>query len=285
MLRTQARLATSHSTLVGPKNGPPMKRVAILAAVTLYLLGVPQAHAQAASPSAVLRIACEGDARDAEVHVNGVFKGQCPVDVPVPEGEVQVRVTKSAGTPSERVFVQTLRMAAGTAKRLDVVLGASQREAAQVQQAADTKARQEVALRATCDSGQTGQMLETSDAAVLKQACTGLLWTRSDNGRDVTWSEAQSWCRRQGAGWSLPTLQQLKSLLGVKTPSIDCGGEGKWERCNVSDRFRLSQFTFWSSEPARQVDGRLLILRTGDPASNMSPGMSQGFRALCVRQP
>jgi len=115
---------------------------AILCGLLLSALAA-QIQAQTANPSSVLRIACEGDAQDADVHVNGAFKGQCPVDVPVPEGAVQVRVTKAAGALNERVFEQTLRMAAGTAKRLDVVLGAPQLNARGLQ----LRAEQEAAAR------------------------------------------------------------------------------------------------------------------------------------------
>ncbi len=250
----------------------------------LGLFAATSAPAQVALPSAVLRIACEGDALNAEVHVNGVFKGQCPVDVPVAEGTVQVRVSQAAGTPNERVFSQTLRIAAGTAKRLDVVFGASPREAAQQQQVADARSREEAALRAACERGETGRMLDTGDPGVLKQACTGLLWTQSDNGSDVTWADAQSRCRRLGPGWSLPTIHQLRSLYG-SSARVECGDDVMGDRCSVSDRFRLSRPTQWSSDPSRQADGRLFNLASGDPASPMSPGMSRGFRALCVRQP
>jgi TPR repeat protein len=120
-----------------------LTRVIQIPVLLALLPAVTGTFAQSAAPSSMLRIACEGDAQDAEVHVNGVFKGQCQVDVPVPEGVVQVRATKAAGALNERVFEQTLRIAAGTVKRVEVVLGAPQLSA----RGSQLKAEQDAAAR------------------------------------------------------------------------------------------------------------------------------------------
>jgi hypothetical protein len=76
--------------------------------------------------TAVLRVACDGAAANAEVTVNGVFKGDCPLDIPVPVGTIKLRVLKKVGSGRESVFEQEFRMTADTAKRVDVELGPPQ---------------------------------------------------------------------------------------------------------------------------------------------------------------
>jgi Protein of unknown function (DUF1566) len=246
-----------------------------LRALIVLLFLLPLGHAQTPAPSAVLRIACEGDALDADVHINGIFKGQCPVDVAVPEGSLQVRVTKALGTLQERSFEQTLRMVAGTAKRIDVLMVAKHEAALQAAAQAQAVAK----AQAECEKAK-GRM-QDAGGGMLKQVCTGLLWTRTDNGSDIAWTDAQAHCSRRGAGWRLPTVEQLQSLIGAGNRSIGCGEE----TCSVSDRFSLSSEMFWSSDVNRTVDGTLVSLSTGDRGRASYSGMSQRFRALCVRNP
>jgi formylglycine-generating enzyme required for sulfatase activity len=91
----------------------------------LVLAGTSAAHA-----GSVLRIACEGNDSGAQVFVNGAFKGDCPVDVQVAEGEVQLRVVKELDGGREQVFEQRFRIGDGVAKKVEVVLSAPQLNAA-----------------------------------------------------------------------------------------------------------------------------------------------------------
>ena len=57
---------------------------------------------------------------------------------------------------------------------------------------------------------------------------TGLMWPLKDNGKDVTWHEAVSYCRDlRLAGlsdWRLPTLDELASLVDKSTPTSELVG-------------------------------------------------------------
>ncbi len=116
-----------------------MLSVALLSAIA------PTAWAQTATPTAMLRVACDGAALNAEVTINGEFKGECPVDVPVAAGSLRIRVLKKVDNEREQVFEQEVRMAGGTVKRIDVELGAVQFNAAgqriAAQRAAEAKAQ------------------------------------------------------------------------------------------------------------------------------------------------
>lgn len=71
----------------------------------------------------MLRIACEGPAVGAEVTINGIFKGECPIDVTTPAGTILLRVHKKFGLDRESAFEQQFRMAPNTVKRIDVEMG------------------------------------------------------------------------------------------------------------------------------------------------------------------
>lgn len=86
----------------------------------------------------MLRVICEGDDTGAEVLVNGEFKGECPVDVQVPEGVLKLRVQKTADAEHEpRLFEQEIRMGKGVVKKVEAHLGAAQLNAEGKRQMAD----------------------------------------------------------------------------------------------------------------------------------------------------
>jgi len=111
-------------------------------------------------------------------------------------------------------------------------------EAARLQQERLDRERVQRAL-ATMNS-----RLQPLTDSVLFDSKWGLQWTRSDNGWDVNWADAQAHCRGLVGGWSLPTANQLESLRDLALPGIKCGAES----CKVSELFRLDTAYFWSSD-------------------------------------
>ncbi len=73
---------------------------------------------------AYLRLRCEGDAENADVFINGKLKGQCPIDLSVVEGPIQLKVVKNIDQGHYRLFTSELFLSAGAMKRLDVELDA-----------------------------------------------------------------------------------------------------------------------------------------------------------------
>ena len=122
-----------------------MKFPTLISAVTALtnLMAPTAAYAQGsrtADAGSVLRIACDGANVKAEITINGVFKGECPVDISVSDGTMRVRAVKKVDGSSERVFEEEIRMAAGTVKRLNVELSAPQLTAAARAEAAQREA-------------------------------------------------------------------------------------------------------------------------------------------------
>jgi hypothetical protein len=74
----------------------------------------------------LLRVACDGADQGAEISINGVFKGECPLDIQVNAGTVQLRLVKRIDALRERVFQQEFRMGDGVVKKVEAVLSAPQ---------------------------------------------------------------------------------------------------------------------------------------------------------------
>jgi TPR repeat protein len=85
----------------------------------------PAARAPAAGgakPSVIVRLVCEDESAGAEVTLNGVFKGECPLDMNIEPGTFKLRATKQEGAERERVYETELVLAADTIKRITLTL-------------------------------------------------------------------------------------------------------------------------------------------------------------------
>lgn len=82
------------------------------------MLAASQAHAQLSA----IRVTCAEADGQVEISINGVFKGECPLDLQVKPGTVVVRAVKPVDATHERVFEAPLRIGEGVVKRLEVEL-------------------------------------------------------------------------------------------------------------------------------------------------------------------
>ncbi len=151
---------------------------------------------QVSASTAMLRIACDEVGQDADVLVNGEFKGQCSVDVPVLGGTLQLRVVKAIDAHTEKVFEQTIRMAPNTVKRVDVVFGEAQPNE-RARQFAVKQAHQAEVVRQQAEAGDVTAMLD--------------LARRYENGQDLpkTPALAHEWTRRAADTGNLDAQYQL----------------------------------------------------------------------------
>ncbi len=96
------------------------------AAIVAVLLTAPAGAAEPSSsaPRAMVRVTCDGESAGAAVSINGEFKGDCPIDTPVPAGSVTLRAVKPVGETKEAVFQQDFNVGGGVVKRVEVILGA-----------------------------------------------------------------------------------------------------------------------------------------------------------------
>jgi formylglycine-generating enzyme required for sulfatase activity len=91
----------------------------------LLIIGLT-ASLNAFAGDSLLRVACDEESAGAEVSINGKFKGECPIDLSLPEGTHQINVIKRVDDEKYRTFNQTLRLGDGVVKRIDVSLGGDQ---------------------------------------------------------------------------------------------------------------------------------------------------------------
>ncbi len=116
------------------------------------------------------------------------------------------------------------------------------------------------------------------DADSLRDTTTGLVWARKSQ-RMVWAKEAKQTCGSKGAGWRLPTVNELLALYDTqKRIAVPCGVT----QCFVSSKFQLDDMSFLSSE----CSGGFLTSTecvNVDLAHNRR-GVSAGIGAtLCVR--
>ena len=77
------------------------------------------------------------------------------------------------------------------------------------------------------DTGRDGRFIAYDNGTVLDTR-TNLMWAAKDNGSDINWAEAKSYCENyRGAGytdWRMPTQDELAGLYdAAKTYKSDCG--------------------------------------------------------------
>lgn len=136
---------------------------------------------------AYLRLRCEGDADNADVFINGKLKGQCPIDLSIAEGPIQLKVVKNIDQGHYRLFTSELFLSGGAMKRLDVELDAEilftelgreqeKQRLAALQVAAEAKAARFAAaeeaarVQAVKDAPRIAAQKQAADAQAAQQA-------------------------------------------------------------------------------------------------------------------
>jgi flagellar biosynthesis GTPase FlhF len=118
---------------------------------------------------------------------------------------------------------------------------------------------------------------------------TGLMWTKKDNGRDVTWQQAMNYCQSlQLAGhadWQLPTIDELQGIhdASVNIPGTWVGNNATW---HVKGNLQLSGRD-WSSSSSPRGNAYGEAWNFAFPNGIRDPfelGYGYGTRALCVRR-
>ncbi len=106
---------------------------------------------------------------------------------------------------------------------------------------------------------------------------TGLIWTASDNGSALTYSQAIYYCQNLSLGvqknWRLPSIDELQKLFG---------GDANSSGHHIRGPLKLTGWQ-WSSTPGKEK-GEAWALDFGD-GGRASAVMGDGGlnRAICVR--
>jgi hypothetical protein len=110
---------------------------------------------------------------------------------------------------------------------------------------------------------------------------TALFWAARDNGGDIDWASAQRHCASLGAGWSLPSTDELLALQSAQVANEqNCIGQ---LTCRITPLIEVSGLTPWSSENNGRDEAWYVYFGDGQKYAYKSAS-TQGKRALCVRR-
>ncbi len=200
---------------------------------------------------------------------------QLAAAIPDPELEAWDLAKRRDNAASYEAYMQAYPQGRFTAAARTAVAGLGSRASAGHSELLEPSGRGN-----DCDPSRPWMMTEeTESSAVLRQCSSGLLWLRLDNGHDLNWSAARSHCQRQGARWSLPTVAELQSLYADNLPRRSCGTGF----CKVAEQFRLSAWSFWSSDSNSSEDAWVVSLGSGERLLAYA-GAVGDRRALCIRR-
>jgi hypothetical protein len=109
-----------------------------------------------------------------------------------------------------------------------------------------------------------------------RDPATGLVWTQQDNGSDVTWQEAQNYCRNLNAGgytnWRLGSFPEVRSLFD---PTANVNDQ------HIKGEIQITGHLVWTSSPGMEQGKAFLVFFDTDYWATNFLGSRAG-RALCV---
>jgi len=135
----------------------------------------------------------------------------------------------------------------------------------------------------TVEKDRDGRFISYDDGTVLDTR-TGRMWAERDNGSDIDWEKAKSYCENYREGgytdWRLPTQDELEGLYDEnKSRPAACNRE--YNNHVATELIDITCFPPWASE-TRGSDAAFFNFDSGDrywnPQSN-----DRFYRALPVR--
>ena len=132
------------------------------------------------------------------------------------------------------------------------------------------------------EAGRDGRFIAYSNGTVLDTRTT-LMWAAIDNGRNINWQDARSYCESYRGGgytdWRMPTQDELKGLQDMtKTYKSDCG-----EDAPLTELIHLTCTVSWASETDGFMHAYFFFgFGGGFPGWNPS-SMYDHYRVLPVR--
>lgn len=238
-----------------------------------------------ASAGSLLRISCTGQDIGAEVTVNDKFKGECPIEVQVNEGTINVKVLKTVDASHEAAFEQEIRIGDGVVKNVNAVLTPRLISAAGKKQMDDRQRtfRAKLARGEACEAcpemvlipAGNFQMGSNEDSdekpihnvsiksfALGKTEVTQGLWTAIMGSNPSEFSQCGPNCPVEQVSWDdiQQFLQKLNALSGMR---FRLPSEAEWEYAARSgstgkysygdDAGQLGQYAWYSNNSGSQT--------------------------------
>ena len=114
---------------------------------------------------------------------------------------------------------------------------------------------------------------------------TKLMWTKTDNGNEVSWTQAEEYCRslrlESHTDWRAPTINELNGISSTSA-SVACYS-GKL-KCHIKGNIRLSTGRAWGRKTA-DMAGQIHDFASDEKIwSEMKKYEKKQDRTLCVRR-
>ena len=130
---------------------------------------------------------------------------------------------------------------------------------------------------------------DTKSLDVWNDPATGLAWTSRDNGSNLDWNEAKSYCRTLDLGarhdWRLPDIDELHAIFDASASDTFIFNTVPY-KYHIKGGIILSGFVHWSAtqEPSGPAAAWLFDFLDGMDGSRISSrvGNRSNTRALCV---
>lgn len=163
--------------------------------------------AEAVAADAYLRLRCDGPSEGAEVRINNQLKGQCPIDLAVPEGKIQLSVRKELGRGQFQLYEKELFLSANAMKRENVIFG-------EIQFTAEGRKLEDERLAAAAAAAK----VEAERQAAEKEAAQ-IAAIKAQPGMTKTWLAAMSSrCPQAGRGGRCPGSSILPLIATTGAP-------------------------------------------------------------------
>ncbi len=110
---------------------------------------------------------------------------------------------------------------------------------------------------------------------------TGLMWAQNDNGQNITWGDAKSYCDNYRVGdytdWRMPTRSELAGLYDESKRKLsDCG----WI-VHITELIHLSCSWLWSSDTSGYA--AYYIYFDNGSQFTLPQSLDNNFRVIPVR--
>lgn len=180
-------------------------------------------------------------------------------------------------------------------KKIDAEAAEAARQAARTKKAMDDSAAllamaKPPSITRANEIKRDGRFIAYDDATVLDTK-TNLMWAAKDNGANIAWDDAKSYCEKYKGGgyadWRMPTSDELAGLYdsrktSKKPPASGCGGG-----YHITELIHLTCCCPWASETrpiSHSLGGALLDFGNGGVQWHIRTGDYNFFyRALPVR--
>jgi len=102
------------------------------------------------------------------------------------------------------------------------------------------------------ETGRDDRFIAYDNGTVLDTS-TNLMWVAKDNGKDIVWAAAKSYCENYRGGgytdWRMPTLDELAGLYDANKPrSAECDSDSDLDIHVVTELIDITCFGHWASE-------------------------------------